>query len=176
MVGIESYGAYVPMWRVKRALIANEAGRGSMGGERAVASWDEDSLTMAVEAGADCLSGCNPRGIDGIYFATVSSPFKQKQASSLIASALDLRKDVDTCDLASSTRAATAAVKAAYNSVQCGSSRKVLVIAADCRKARPRSEFEQIYGDGAAALLIGKDEVIAQIEGFATQTNPIPES
>ena len=176
MVGIVSYGAYVPMWRMERALIANEAGGGSMGGERAVASWDEDSLTMAVEAGLDCLSGCDPKAIGGLYFATVSPPYKQKQASSIIASALDLREDIYTFDFTSSTRAGTAAVKAALDSIGAGSAERILVISADCRNGRPRSEHEQIYGAGAAALLIGKDDVIAEIRGFATRSNPIPGS
>jgi len=174
MVGIVSYGVYIPLWRIARALIANEAGGGSMGGERAVASWDEDSVTMAVEAGMDCLAGSDPKAIDGLYFATVSPPYKQKQASAIIASALDLRNDVYTSDFTSTARAGTAAVKAAVDSIRAGSADRVLVIAADRRSARPRSEQEQLYGDGAAALLIGKDDIIAEIRGFAACLNPIP--
>jgi len=174
MVGIVSYGAYIPLWRIERALIAHEAGSGSLGGERAVASWDEDSLTMGVEAGLDCLSGFDPKAIDGLYFATVSPPYRQKQASAIIASALDLREDVCTFDFTSSTRAGIAAVKAAIDSIKAGSADRVLVIAADRRNARPRSEDEQIYGDGAAALLLGRDNVVAEVSGFAACSNPIP--
>lgn len=174
MVGILSYGAYVPIWRIDRSIIAEAAGAGSMGGERALAGWDEDSLTMAVEAGLDCLAGFDPREVDGLYFATVTSPFKQKQSSAFIASALDLRKDAYAFDFNSSTRAGTAAIKAACDAVGAGSARKVLVVAADNRKARPGSDFEQVFGDGAAALLIGRDQVMAEIQGFATVSNPIP--
>jgi len=49
MVGILSYGAYIPMWRMDRGEIARATGTISAGGESAVASWDEDSLSMAVE-------------------------------------------------------------------------------------------------------------------------------
>jgi len=174
MVGILSYGAYLPMWRIDRSEIANASGGTSMGGERTVASWDEDSLTMGVEAGLDCLSGFDPKEIDVLYFATVSSPFKEKQASSMIASALDLRRDVYTGDFTTSLRAGTLAVKAAVDAVKSGSAKKVLVIASDCRKAMPKSDFEQLYGHGAAALLIGEPGTIADIGGFTSVSNPIP--
>lgn len=174
MIGISSYGAYVPMWRIDRGEIANASGAPSMGGERAVASWDEDSLTMAVEAGLDCLAGIDPKEVDGLYFATTSSPFREKQASAIIGSALDLRKDAYTADITGSLRAGTSALKAAFDMVKAGNAKKVLVTAADCRRAMPNSELEQIYGDGAAAFLIGENENIANIENFSTFFDAIP--
>jgi len=176
VAGIASYGAYIPIWRMSRDEIAKSIGSASMRGERAVASWDEDSLTMGVEAGQDCLTNREPKEIDGLYFATVSSPFKEKQAASLIASALDLRKDVYTSDFTGSLRAGTLAVKAACDAIEAGTMKSVLVIAADARKAAPRSDAEQTYGDGAVALLIGKEGSIAEIEGFSTLVDPIPGS
>ncbi len=175
MAGIVSYGAYIPIWRISRDEIAKSVGSASLGGERSVISWDEDSLTMGVEAGLDCLADIEPKEIDGLYFATVSSPFKEKQAASLMASALDLRKDVYTFDFTASLRAGTLAIKGACDAVEAGTMKKALVIAADARKAMPRSDAEQTVGDGASALLIGKKEQsIADIEGFSTVLNPIP--
>jgi hydroxymethylglutaryl-CoA synthase len=175
LAGILSYGAYIPAWRISRDEIAKSIGSASQGGERAVASWDEDSLTMGVEAGLDCLAGMDPKGIDGLYFATVSSPYKEKQAASLMASALDLRKDVYTFDCTGSLRSGTLAVKAASDAIKAGTMRKALVIAADARRAAPGSDAEQAYGDGAAALMIGKEEeAVAEIKGFSTVVNPIP--
>jgi hydroxymethylglutaryl-CoA synthase len=175
VAGIESYGAYIPAWRISRDEIAKSIGSASMGGERAVASWDEDSLTMGVEAGLDCLAGIDPQELDGLYFGTVSAPYRDKQAASLIAKALDLRDDAYTCDFAGSLRAGTLAIKAACDAVGAGTMRKVLVIAADARKSAPRSDAEQAYGDGAVAILIGDGhEAVAEIEGFSTIANPIP--
>jgi len=174
VAGIVSYGAYIPMWRMARDEIAKGSGGASMGGERSVASWDEDSLTMAVEAGLDCLSGIDPKEIDGVYFASVSSPYKEKQAASIIASALDLRKDAYTSDFTDSLRAGTSAIKAAYDAIKAGTARKILVTAADLRTAMPRSEFVQLFGDAAVALLIGGDGTIAEIEGFSSVSDAIP--
>ena len=174
MVGMVSYGAYVPIWRIDRDEIAHAAGVRSMGGERTVASWGEDSLTMGVEAALDCLQGWNPRDVDGVYFATLSSPYKEKLASSILACALDMKQDVRTIDFTSSARAGTLAMKAALDSVQSGGAKKILVVASDNRKALPRSEFEQINGAGAAALLVGQDNIIAGLNGFSTISNPIP--
>ncbi|MDH4221665.1 MAG: hypothetical protein OEV19_02895, partial [Candidatus Bathyarchaeota archaeon] len=166
MVGISSYGAYIPTWRLSRDEIARASGIPIvMPGERAVAAWDEDSLTMATEAGLDCLNGIDPKEIDGLFFATTTSPFKEKQSSSLIASALDLRKDILTSDFTNSLRAGTIAIKAAMNAVEAKTARKILVVSADRRVATPASIYEQIFGDGAAALLVGEDG-IAEIEEF----------
>ncbi|MDY6820129.1 MAG: hypothetical protein SVN78_00725 [Deferribacterota bacterium] len=174
MAGIVSYGAYVPMWRIDRSKLSEITGIPSLGGERSVTSWDEDSISMAVEAGLDCLGEIDPKEIDGLYFATVSSPLKEKQASSIIASALDLRENVFTGDITTSTKAGVTAVKIAIDAVNSGNASKVLVIASESRLAEPKSFFEQIYGDGATALLIGKDNIVAEIEGFNSINNAIP--
>lgn len=174
MIGIVSYGAYIPMWRMDREEIARAAGTLSARGERAVASWDEDSLSMAVEASLDCLTGINPKEIDALYFATVSSPLKEKQASSIIASALDLKENVHTFDVTDSTRAATSAVQVAFDAIKAGSAEKVLVVASDSRPVMMGSEFEQVSGDGAAALLIGEGDTTADIEAFSTVSDAIP--
>ena len=64
MTGIASYGAYIPYFRLSRAEIGKAWGGGGGKGERAVASYDEDSLTMAVAAARDCLKGID-RGDGG---------------------------------------------------------------------------------------------------------------
>lgn len=174
MIGILSYGAYLPAWRISREMIATAGGIYSVGGERAVAGWDEDSVTMAVEAAMDCISSMDCKDIDTVYFATVSAPFKDKQSCAFIASALDLKESVRTFDFVDSARAATLAVQAAFNEVKAGSAKKVLVVAADCRPVAPRSMDEQVYGDGAAALLIGEGDVLAAFDCFSNLANPIP--
>ena len=156
MSAIKSTGAYIPYYRLRREEIVRAWG-GAQRGEKAVANFDEDSITMAVEAGRDALHGIDRKTIDGIYFATTTAPYKEKQGAAVIASALNLKKEVFTVDFTDTLRAGTNALRAAVDAVKAGSAQSVLVIAADCRLGAPGSEFEQVFGDGAAALLIAKD-------------------
>src|SRR5512147_2889354 len=144
MVGITSYGAYVPMTRLALGAIAGggrKAGPG--GGERSVAYFDEDSITMAVAAAMDCLRGIDRATIGGVFFASASSPYREKQAAALIAKALDLPREVITADFGDSLRAGSTALRSAVDAVKAGSARNVLVVAADCRLAAPRSPLER---------------------------------
>ena len=158
MAGIVAYGAYVPLFRL---------GKGTQnwtGPEKAIANFDEDSLTMAVAAALDCLTGLDRGQVDGLFFASTTSPYREKQASTTIAMAADLRENILTADFTNSLRAGTTALRAALDAVAAGTARQVLVVAADRRVPQPRSELEPIFGDGAAALLVGRDNLIAQVE------------
>src|SRR5512132_1091618 len=160
MVGITSYGAYVPMLRLPLAAAAG----GKPGGpEKAVANWDEDSVTMAIAAAIDCLRGIDRASVDGVLFASTSYPFKEKQGAAIIAKALDLRRDVHTADLGDSLRAGTSALRAGLDAIKAGSAKRVLVVVSDMRMAAPRSAVEASLGDAAAAFLLGADEVAAEI-------------
>jgi 3-hydroxy-3-methylglutaryl CoA synthase len=160
MAGITSYGAYVPMLRLPLAAAAG----GKPGGpEKAVANYDEDSVTMAVAAAIDCLRGVDRSSIDGVLFASTSYPFKEKQAAAIVARALDLRRDVLTADVGDSLRAGTIALRSAADAVKAGSARRVLVLAADVRMAAPRTAMEANLGDAAAAFLVGDQEVALAI-------------
>jgi hydroxymethylglutaryl-CoA synthase len=75
MVGITSYGAYISWYRIDRQKFLNAWESFAMPGEKAVAGYDEDSLTMAVEAAIDCLRDIGPHKVDGLYLATTTSPY-----------------------------------------------------------------------------------------------------
>jgi 3-hydroxy-3-methylglutaryl CoA synthase len=168
MVGITSYGAYVPYYRLSRAKIAEAWGSVPLPGEKAVANYDEDSLTMAIAAGLDCLTAINPKSIDRLYFASTTSPYKEKQSAATIATALDLDKEALTVDFSNSLRCGTNAMAAAADAVTSGSAQNVLVCAAENRVGYPAGTMEASFGDGAVALLIGKEGIIATIEGSYT--------
>ncbi len=170
MVGITSYGAYIPYYRLNRVEIAKAWGGPPQLGEKAVANWDEDSITMAVAAAMDCTTGFDPKGIGGLYFASTTSPYKEKQAAAVLATAVDLSREVFTVDFANSLRSGTNAMRAALDAVSAGSSRSVLVCAADTRLGYPNGENEMSFGDGAAAFLIGDTKVVAALEGSYTLT------
>src|SRR5208337_228815 len=98
MVGITSYGAYIPYYYMSREELTKMWGKGQGHGEKAVAYYDEDSVTMSVAAGKDCLSGMNPRDIDRLYFSSTTAPYLEKQSASIVAATLDLRQDIFTTD------------------------------------------------------------------------------
>ena len=162
MEGIVSYGAYIPIYRLDRKIL-NEVWGGVGKGEKAVADYDEDSLTMGVAAGRECLKGIKRDTIDALYFASTTPPFKEKQSASIIAAALDLREDIVSTDFANSLRSGTIALKLALDTVKAGAAQKVLVVASDCRIPPPNSQFDTVFGDGAAAFLIGKEEVAVKM-------------
>lgn len=164
MVGICSYGAYVPLLRLRRENMV-ELGGFPGPGEKAVANFDEDSLTMAVEAVINCTKNVDRKKVDGLYMATTTPPFAEKQTAAVVVAAADLGEEMFTVDCGDSLRAGTSALKMAVDSIKAGSAKSVVVAAADCRMASPLSGHEQNLGDGAGALLLGDKGVIASIEG-----------
>ena len=164
MVGITSFGVHIPAYRLGRDEISRAWGTKNLGGERAVAKYDEDSLTMAVAATLGCLNrGHQP--VDGLFLASTTSPYKEKQAATIMAAAADLPRETRTADFTDSLRAATIAMNSALDAVKAGSAENIIVAASDCRMGAGKSQFEQLFGEGAAALAIGNENVIASIEG-----------
>ncbi|MFO8010532.1 MAG: OB-fold domain-containing protein [Dehalococcoidia bacterium] len=173
MAGIISYGAYIPWHRMERQQCVNAWGGFGIPGEKAVAYFDEDSATMAVEAARDCLGDLDSRAIDGLFFATTTSPYKEKQCAAIMAIALDMRRDVRTIDVNTSLRAGASAFGMALDSIDSGSASSVMVTSADMRTAAPAGMTEQGLGDGAGAVLLGKDNIIAEIKGSYSITDEL---
>ena len=166
MVGIVAHGAYVPRFRLGPETVGWSARH-----ERAIANFDEDSVTMAVAAGLDCLRGLERNAIDGLIFASSTSPYGEKQGASIIAAALDLRQDIFTADVTDVLRAGTTALRSATDAIAAGSANQVLVVVADSRQGAPRSDIERNSGDGAAAILVGNEGVVAELAGFHSLTD-----
>jgi len=165
VVGIKSYGAYIPMYRLDLNVLSQVWGHQIGHGERAIANWDEDSLTMATEAAIDCLTGMSRKSVDGLYYATTTPVYTEKQNASIMAKVLDFRRNILSADFCNSLRSGTNAFIAALHGVQAGAATNVLVASSDCRVPAPDSTFEGLFGDGAAALLVGDTDVIAEVQG-----------
>jgi 3-hydroxy-3-methylglutaryl CoA synthase len=167
MIGIVSYGAYLPRLRLNRKMMA--AANAWMDssllahgkGERSMANWDEDSITMAVEAARDCLADQDRRSIEALYFASTSLPFADRQNSGIIAAALNLSEQIATLDVTASQKAATSGLLAALNAAK-STDRNILFAAADKRRTKSACAQEMQFGDGAAALLLGSGNVVAE--------------
>lgn len=170
--GIKLFGGYVPRLRIDRSLIAEAHKwmapglRGQAKGSRAFLSWDEDAVTMAVEAARDCLDGRAPE-IEALYLASTSLPYADLQHSSLVASALRLPSGIASSDVGFSQRAGTSGLLQALKAGE-----DALFIASDAPNAKPASTQELSYGAGAAAFLLGSGEVVARLLGWASVTAP----
>lgn len=176
-IGLTGFGGYIPRLRLQRKSITaanawiapNLVSKGR--GERAMGNWDEDSVTMAVEAARDLLGRDDDRShVDALYFGSTTMPFADRLNSGIIAAALTLDRDVQAVDVASTQRAGTTSLIQALNGVVAGSIKNGLVCSADRRKTRAACAQELEFGDGAAALSVGSDNVIARFLGSSTQT------
>ena len=158
--GIVAYGAYVPRHRLQRSELAAALGAGAGKGARVVASYDEDSTTMGVEAARRALAGgARP---DSIYFATTSPAYADKTNATAIHAALDLGHEGFAADMAGSARSAVAALRAAAASGG-------LAVLADVRTGRSGSADERDGGDGAAAFLFADSgDAIAEVVAEAS--------
>ncbi|OPY73743.1 MAG: hypothetical protein A4E63_00926 [Syntrophorhabdus sp. PtaU1.Bin050] len=164
MTGITAAGVHVPLYRMGLDEIGKMWRTRTMPGEKAVAGYDEDAVTMAVAATLDCVNG-DARKVDGLFLATTTAPYKEKQSAAIVAAAADLGKECSTGDFGNSLRAGSIALKAALDAVKSGSASQVIVTASDCRRGLPQGRFEQLLGDGAAAVMVGSSNVIAELEG-----------
>lgn len=169
-VGITAYGGYVPRLRLSRQAAVEANAWFAPGlkayakGERAICNWDEDSLTLAVEAARDCLAGPAPADLGAVYFASTTHPFADRQNAGVLATALRLGADLATTDIGASQRAGTSGLLTALNALR-ATGGSALYVAADDRKARAAATAELLHGAGAAALLLGGEGVIAEFVG-----------
>jgi len=168
MVGITRLATYFPRRRLDRALIGKAWGARVPAGTRTVAGLDEDALTMAVDAVLACGEGGDLAACDALYFASTSSPYLEKQVASVVATAADLRRDIAVADFTGSVRAGVTALRTALDGVRAGSLGVALVAAADARVAEPESELEPLLGDGAAAVAVGAEGVVAELVAAAS--------
>ena len=171
MIGITSYGAYIPRLRLDRMAIFQAMGWFAPAimmvaqGERSMCNWDEDAITMAVAASRDCLKGRNKANLDALYLASTTLPFADRQNAGIVSAALNLRAEFVTADFTASQKAATTALITAFESVLSGEKHNILVTASDRRETKTAYFYEMWFGDGAAALTVGDTDVIAEYKG-----------
>jgi 3-hydroxy-3-methylglutaryl CoA synthase len=178
-VGILSYGAYLPRLRLARKAVAdanawfNPGLKGLAKGERTMCNWDEDAVTMAVEAARDCLTGQDRGAVAGLALASTSFPFEDRLNAGIMLEVLNLAPTVNAQDLTASQRAATSGLITALQMVR-GGAGPILMAASEKRRTKAASPLELQTGDGAAALLVGAGSssvpVVARLIAHASRT------
>lgn len=163
---ILSYGVYVPRHRLQRAELGDALGAGGGKGSRAVASFDEDTTTMGVEAARRALAGApDGNAPQAIWFATTAPAYADKTNATAIHAALDLGHDGFAVDVAGSARGSVGALRAA-------AANGGLAVLSDVRTGRPGGADERDGGDAAAAFLFGDGDGdgVATVVGEASAT------
>jgi 3-hydroxy-3-methylglutaryl CoA synthase len=167
--GILGAAAYLPYGRLDRAAIRPFVGTGGGNGTRTVASYDEDTTTMGVEAARLALRA-RPSGVrpDALWFSTVAPAYLDKTNATAVHAALRLDHDVPALDFGGAVRSSVGALLTAL-----AGAGTTLVVASDMRTGLPGSPDEAGGGDGAAALLVGDDThapLLAEYLGGASAT------
>jgi hydroxymethylglutaryl-CoA synthase len=167
MRGILGWGVHLPRGRLDRSQIAELVGSGGGKGTRAVASYDEDTTTMAVEAGRNVLraGGAEPAAL---WLATTTPAYLDKTNATAVHAALRLDRSAPAYDAVGSVRSTAGALRGAIDG-----SGTALVIGSDVRTGRPGSADEAAGADAAAAVLVGDDTdgtVLAELIGRAAAT------
>ena len=171
MIGIVSYGGYIPRLRLNRMSIFQKMGWFAPAivmvaqGERSFCNWDEDSLTMAVAASQDCLQGLDKSRVDALYLCSTTLPFADRLNAGIVKTALNLRDDHagPGFHLLPASRD-----QRLDHRPERRSGRKagdILVTASDKRETKAAYFYEMWFGDGAASLLVGDTDVIAEFKG-----------
>ncbi|MDP6975210.1 MAG: OB-fold domain-containing protein [Acidimicrobiales bacterium] len=165
--GILAYGAHVPYRRLDRAAIRNVMGSGGGRGHRAVASFDQDTTTMGVEAARQALVATD-LAPGALWFSTVAPAYLDKTNATTAHAALRLDAGVPALDLGGAARSAVGALRTALEAPG-----RTLVVAADLRCGLPTSTDEAAGGDAASAVLTGSDDdgpLLAEYLGGASAT------
>ena len=172
---VVAVGGYLPLLRIERKLLAKELAWSGLGmpraGCRAVAGWDEDALTMAVEAARGLVAGDAAAAPAALRFASTSAYFTDRAQSGIALDALALPRTVRATDLANSRRAGTSAL---LDALLAGTDE--LVVAAEKRPTQAGSSAQAGYGDGAAAARTGNGTGTAggaRLLGHAALTHDI---
>jgi hydroxymethylglutaryl-CoA synthase len=162
--GILAYGGYVPAGRLDRASIGATLAQAAGRGTRSVASHDEDSTTLAVEAARVALRRTSARP-EVLLLSTVTPTYLDRTNATTVQAALDLDTACAAYDFGGSSRSATGALRLALASAS-----PTLVVAADVRTGLPGSGDESAGGDAGVAFLVGDGPALAEVVGSGHAT------
>ncbi|MFH1444316.1 MAG: hydroxymethylglutaryl-CoA synthase [Candidatus Peregrinibacteria bacterium] len=148
--------------------------------EKAIAGTDEDSFTLAFEAGKQAIemTGIQSSEISAIFVGSESHPYAVKPTSSMLAAALDLHPFSYCADLEFACKAGTAGLQIVDAFVQSGQVTYGMAIGTDKAQAKPGDALEYTAAAGAAALIVGPDtadNALCRIEKTISFTTDTPD-
>lgn len=171
MAGITGYASYLPAIRIRAEEF--KKAWGSAGGgfkEKAVADFDEDTVTMGYEAARAVLrkKQVDPKDISFIALASTNYPYAEKTSGSTIAAMIGAPSSCLTSEHGNSTLAGTEALLEAWRHSLDNPGSVSLVIVSDAPRGPVNESWENPLGAGAVALTLGGGDVICEIEDYAS--------
>jgi hydroxymethylglutaryl-CoA synthase len=174
-VRVLGIGAAAPAWRLAAADVGAAWGRGGRG-QMAVCAPDEDTLTLAWEAGTRALAaaGIDADHVDAVFWGTSRPPFAEGPSFAFCVAALGCAPTTAGALHATSAHAGMEALCAGADAIAAGSAGVALVIASDAIRPGPGTGFEARAGAGAVAYVLGADGAsgAAAIGTRVTRTRP----
>lgn len=183
-IGIVGYGVYIPRYRVtvdEIARVWNDDGmtisKGINVTEKAVPGIDEDTTTISVNAARNALNhaGIDPSALGAIYVGSESHPYAVKPTAVTVAEAVGATPDLTSADLEFACKAGTAGMQMVAGLVKSGEIEYGCAIGTDCAQGRPGDALEYTAGAGGCAVVMGRDKVIAELEGMYSFTTDTPD-
>jgi 3-hydroxy-3-methylglutaryl CoA synthase len=171
--GILDYGVCLPHYRIRRKTIQEAMGwfnpslAGLAQGEKAVANHDQDSLALAVGAGMDALADLDRGRVEVLFLASTTLPYQERSNAAIAAAALDLPPEARTAEFSGDLKAGVSALVSALREDNPG---LVVVAASDCRLGMAGGANETLFGDAAAALVVGDGDPVAVLRGHHVLT------
>lgn len=184
MVGIITYGAYIPRYRIKTEDIARvwgangaEIAAGLGVREKSVPDLDEDTISMSVEAARYALARRDvPRdAIGAIYVGSESHPYAVKPSAATVGEAIGATPVMTAADYEFACKAGTAGIQTCMGLVKSGMIQYGCAIGADTAQGAPGDALEYTASAGGAALFIGEDNPIAEINHTCSFTTDTPD-
>ena len=184
-VGIVSYGAYIPRYRIRPAEIGrvwgvdgNAMGKGLFINQKSVPSPDEDVVTIAAEAARGMMArvpDVDPKDIGAVYVGSESHPYAVKPTATIVAEAIRATPSLTAADMEFACKAGTAGIQVCMGLVGSGMVRYGVAIGADTSQGAPGDALEYSASAGGAAYLIGSENIIAKINKTLSFTTDTPD-
>lgn len=181
MVGIVSYGTYIPQSRIRIADIAlawkknpDEVRHGLGVIEKSVPAQDEDAVTIALEAARRALID-HPVDIDVLFVGSESHPYAVNPTSTIVGEFLGIGNNYLAADLEFACKAGTAGMIAIAGLVAAGHARLGMAIGADTAQSKPHDVLEYTSAAAGAAFILGKDNLIVKLLADTSYSSDTPD-
>ncbi len=172
-VGVLAVGVAAPAYRLPIAEARAAWGESGGKGQVAICGSDEDTLTLAWEAGDSALRDAASE-VDGLWWGTSRPPFAEGPSHSFLSSALGLDESSGGALCSGSAHAGMEALCGAWDAVAAGHARRALVVVSDALLPGLGTASETTYGAGAVALVLGAaDDAPAALRDRATRSVPV---